>query len=113
MNIKIQSTTASYWFTLRESLPQGMTPSYFTFTLTSDMTGITYSTNLLDLNEGQWSRFDFNPLNLFNLEPGMYSYLITASGSNTTLKEGKALNNEYIVRPSITRPTKITKTIIR
>jgi hypothetical protein len=88
--INLESGTNSIWLSLRENLPVGITPSYFNLTFTNDMRGETYSISLLDSTpNSKWSSFTLNVGQLGDLDmtSGMYSYLVTASGSTTTFQE--------------------------
>ena len=116
--INLESGTNSVWLSLRESLPVGITPSYFNFTLTNDMRGETYSFSSLDLTpDGKWSSFNIGVgatwSTLTDLPSGMYSYLVTASGSSVSLETGKAMMIETITRVTLDRPAKNTKVLKR
>lgn len=113
--INLETGTNSVWLSLRESLPVGITPSYFNFTFTNDMRGETYSVTSLDLTpDGKWSSFNISVgPSTNNLAPGMYSYLVTASGSSVTLETGKAMMIENITRVTLDRPAKNTKVLKR
>lgn len=113
--INLETGTNSVWLSLRESLPVGITPSYFNFTFTNDMRGETYSVSALDLTpSSKWSSFNISVgLTASNLTPGMYSYLVTASGSNISLETGKAMMIENITRVTLDRPSKNTKVLKR
>jgi hypothetical protein len=114
--INLESGTNSIWLSLRENLPVGITPSYFNLTFTNDMRGETYSIALLDTTpNSKWSVFSLNVGQLGDLDmtSGMYSYLVTASGSNTTLETGKAVVIETITRVTLDRPAKNTRVLKR
>ena len=113
--INLETGTNSVWVSLRESLPVGLTPSYFNFTFTNDMRGETYSVTSLDLTpSGKWSSFNIYVGQAgIDLTAGMYSYLITGSGSSVTLETGKAMMIETITRVTLDRPAKNTKVLKR
>lgn len=110
--INLKTGTNNVWLSLRENLPVGITPSHFILSLTNDMRGQTYSGVFLDQTlNNKWSSLNVSVgiLGDFNLDPGMYSYLVTASGSSVALETGKAMMIENIARVTLTRPDKNTK----
>lgn len=115
--INLETGTNSVWLSLRESLPVGLTPSYFNITFTNDMRGETYSYTGLDLTpNGKWSSFNIivgSATASLNLVPGQYSYLVTASGSSVSLETGKAVLIENITQVVYARPAKETKALKR
>jgi hypothetical protein len=99
--------TASITLTLRESMIPGSTQSEFVMNLTNDMSGMTQSLQLTDLQpDNKWSLFEFEP----NLDSGMWSFKIPYNG--VVIESGKIIveeNFEWKVKSTPKKGVKIYK----